>query len=116
MFQFLSKHPSYKGEPTLWENDIALIKLSSPVTYTNEIKPICLPPQSNNKAAVGITAVVTGWGRTRGFGSDEVLMQTTVPVNPITDCTPSSDNMICAGLNIVGLQKGVCMVCLSVFS
>ena len=87
--------------------------MSSPVTYTNEISPICLPTQGNNLATIGKIAMVTGWGRTKGFGSDLVLMQTTITVDQISSCSATSDNMICAGQTGV-FQHGTCMVCLNV--
>ncbi|KAM4026344.1 serine protease 33-like [Anomaloglossus baeobatrachus] len=49
--------------------DIALIRLSRPVTYTGYIRPVCLPPASM-VFPPGISCYVTGWGRTQ---SDEFL-------------------------------------------
>ncbi|XP_064100978.1 venom serine protease 34-like [Macrobrachium nipponense] len=46
------------------DNDIALIKLTSPITFPadNKIAPVCLPPAGNLYDSV--TATVTGWGTT----------------------------------------------------
>ncbi|CAJ0967528.1 unnamed protein product [Ranitomeya imitator] len=52
-------HPKYSSEGH--EYDIALVKLSSPVTYTNYIQPICLPSASVTFPC-GMECWVTGWG------------------------------------------------------
>lgn len=53
-------HPDYNN--TLLNNDIALMKLSSPVTFTDYIRPICLA--SNSSQFHNSTSCwATGWGR-----------------------------------------------------
>ncbi|MEE6511542.1 hypothetical protein FKM82_018149, partial [Ascaphus truei] len=42
--------------------DIALVKLESPVTYTNYILPVCLPAESVTFPC-GMECWVTGWGK-----------------------------------------------------
>lgn len=44
-------------------NDVAILTLSEPVEFTEEIRPICLP--SGSKLYVGMTATVIGWGSLR---------------------------------------------------
>lgn len=52
-------HPSYLY-PNYY-NDIALLKLATPITYRSaNIQPICLPPA--NKEYFGVNATVAGWG------------------------------------------------------
>lgn len=46
----------------LFRNDIALIKLSTPVTFSNTITPACLP-NSGEILDDGAPCYVTGWGR-----------------------------------------------------
>lgn len=46
----------------LLSHDIALIKLSSPVTFSDTIMPACLPDQ-DIILAHGAPCYVTGWGR-----------------------------------------------------
>lgn len=46
----------------LYSNDIALIKLSSPVTFSDTIMAACLPEQGFTLPH-GERCYVTGWGR-----------------------------------------------------
>lgn len=50
-----------------YPNDIALLKLSSPVTYSNFIQPVCLL-NSTYKFENRTDCWVTGWG---ALGEDE---------------------------------------------
>lgn len=45
-------------------NDIALLTMDSPVTYSKTIRPICLPP-ANGRLYHGTTGTVIGWGSIR---------------------------------------------------
>lgn len=49
--------------PLTYQNDIALLELSEPVTYKQHIIPVCLPSKKDN--FTGSFATVTGWGRTQ---------------------------------------------------
>lgn len=51
-------HPDYLD--TLW-NDVALMKLSSPVTYSDYIRPICLA-SSSSRFSTHTLCWATGWG------------------------------------------------------
>ena len=50
-------HPQY-NEDTI-NNDIALIKLRTPVQFSDRIKPVCLP--HGRQAIVGTSGFTTGW-------------------------------------------------------
>lgn len=53
-------HPLYiKRTKT---NDIALLELSAPVTFTNFIRPVCLAAEGSNFNP-GTQCWITGWGR-----------------------------------------------------
>lgn len=43
-------------------NDIAILTLDSPVTYTSAISPFCLPPPGLADRYVGSEAAIIGWG------------------------------------------------------
>merc|ERR1712066_233803 len=90
--QFISpsqwiSHPSYNRANQNY--DFAIVKLSSPVTFTGSVLPACLPSAANNYDAV--TATVTGWGTLSSGGSQPNLLQK-VDVNTMTNsaCTSSS--------------------------
>lgn len=54
-------HPEYQSDT--FENDICLLKLSSPVNFTNYIQPVCLASE-NSTFHDGVTGMVTGFGVT----------------------------------------------------
>ncbi|KAM3916894.1 transmembrane protease serine 9-like [Leptodactylus fuscus] len=104
-------HPwySYSGS----KGDIALVKLSSPVTYTNYIMPICLPSASVIFPC-GLECWVTGWGTINSgvnLPYPKTLQEVMTPIIDRTTCdqlyhlgsyTSSIDSiilddMICSG-------------------
>ena len=92
------QHPQY--DDSTYDNDMALLKLSSPSTGT-AILPIF--PSDSALTDTGIMATVTGWGLTTdgGVGSD-VLREVQVPLVSNVTCNDVyagdvTGNMICAG-------------------
>uniref|UniRef100_H2VCD9 Peptidase S1 domain-containing protein n=1 Tax=Takifugu rubripes TaxID=31033 RepID=H2VCD9_TAKRU len=96
-------HPQYND--TTLDNDIALVKLHSPVTFSDHIRPICLASNSSqfyNPASCW----VTGWGKDNKSGdrAPPPLQQARVPVVGNAPCSCSylqanksiTDKMICA--------------------
>ncbi|CAN9505068.1 unnamed protein product [Ophioblennius macclurei] len=86
------------------DNDIALLRLSSPVTFTNFIRPVCLAA-SDSTIHAGIDSWITGWGTLRENGPiSNDLMEVEVPVVGNRQCNCNygvgriTDNMLCAGL------------------
>ncbi|XP_043472965.1 serine protease easter-like [Leptopilina heterotoma] len=72
--------PNSKGQP----NDIALLRLSKDIVFTNYIQPICLPQNSNVESLL----YTAGWGRTEyGTNSDKKL-KLSVPAVSIERCIP----------------------------
>ncbi|XP_025226305.1 prostasin isoform X2 [Theropithecus gelada] len=57
--EYIIPHPSYLQEGS--QGDIALLQLSSPVTFSRYIRPICLPA-ANASFPNGLHCTVTGWG------------------------------------------------------
>ncbi|XP_059181148.1 chymotrypsin-like protease CTRL-1 [Centropristis striata] len=104
-------HPDYNN--TLLNNDIALMKLSSAVTFTSYIKPVCLAGNSS-QFHNSTPCWATGWGK---LGKNEslpaLLQEVQVPVIGEKQCScnyiPEPDanitgKMICAGQE----NKGAC--------
>ena len=88
------------------DNDIGLIKLNKKVTFTQYIKPVCLPNKFYKKftSTPGKQGYVIGWGLTR-TGSPQFLQELTLPVVSKADCIRAhegvnvTDSMFCAGRN-----------------
>ncbi|KAK2876892.1 hypothetical protein Q8A67_020988 [Cirrhinus molitorella] len=98
------KHPSYNLFKN--DNDIALLKLRSPVTFTDYIRPVCLAAH-NSVFNSGTDSWITGWGNiSEGvpLPSPNVLQEVEVPVIGNRQCNclygvgNITDNMICAGV------------------
>ncbi|XP_069507953.1 serine protease 27-like [Ambystoma mexicanum] len=107
----------YSGEGS--SGDIALIELSTPVTYTPFILPVCLPSASV-QFPTGMECWVTGWGDIE-FGKDlpspmrlqevqiplidasacDAMYHINSPVSPLIKVV--KDDMICAG-NAQGMK------------
>ncbi|XP_050360081.1 serine protease filzig-like [Nymphalis io] len=98
------RHPKYKLPKSYY--DLAIVKMTSTVTFSNVIRPACLgiPPSPGNPI------IASGWGRTE-FGGDQSheLRSVSIPVWEMSECYkvlgtsrkipngPSSDSQICAG-------------------
>jgi len=82
------------------DNDIALLRLASPLTYTDQVQPICLASQP---AVDGSTCTITGWGDTEDSSdpSNLPLQVATVPIIAQNTCdnyySSLTNNMVCAG-------------------
>lgn len=56
----ITGHENY--DPVTYNYDIAILKLATPLVYTNSIQPVVLPTASNTLAD-GQSVQVSGWGR-----------------------------------------------------
>ncbi|XP_049582796.1 ST14 transmembrane serine protease matriptase a [Syngnathus scovelli] len=65
-------HPSYNDYT--FDNDIALMELDAPVTYSDYIQPVCLPA-AQHQFPVGNVVSITGWGATREGGFAATVLQ-----------------------------------------
>merc|ERR1712080_413467 len=55
-------------------NDIAILKLKSDITFTDNVKPACLPTDTS-KTYVGRWGIVSGYGGTVGYAYGEEVQQ-----------------------------------------
>jgi len=103
-------HPKYdygidRGEPPTY--DIALLKLETPLDFTDHISPVCLPQEQDGLPADNTATFITGWGRT--VNSDQAgvspnLQQVSVPLVSKEKCKAFlfnkdySKTIICVGV------------------
>ncbi|ELT95306.1 hypothetical protein CAPTEDRAFT_117696 [Capitella teleta] len=108
--QSFTRHPDYYITDTAIYNDVALIRLSTPLQISNYVRPICLrrevPPEY-------MMCVITGWGF---MEMATVLQQAMVPILPTKLCNsagwygasggPVVDTMMmCAGYSEGGIDS-----------
>ncbi|NCT22406.1 serine protease, partial [bacterium] len=96
-------HPNYN--PANNDNDIALLKLTSPGVLNSAVALIspATSPQVDALVEAGDPSTVTGWGDTSEGGNlSDVLMEVSVPIVSNASCNQAygiiTDNMLCAGL------------------
>ncbi|KAB0801482.1 hypothetical protein PPYR_05836 [Photinus pyralis] len=87
-------------------NDVAILTMDSPVVFTHQVRPICLP-QSSRDSHAGKTATVIGWGSIRESGPQpSVLQEVSISIWSNNDCRTKygpaapggiTDHMLCAG-------------------
>ena len=68
----IRSHPKYNHENA--DYDIAILFLSSPLTFSSTIAAVCLPA-STQSLYTGQVATVTGWGLTSSGGSPASTLQ-----------------------------------------
>lgn len=98
-------HPRYNSTYSLYNHDIALIYLKSPIDFSTTVRPVCVGPKAFTEYLVRQTspATVSGWGRLRFLGlTAETLQKVEVPFMDQTECKRSSSArvtpfMFCAG-------------------
>ena len=80
-------HPDYN--PRNFDNDVAILTLNESVTFTEKVRPICMPSvdiltESGDSKFTGKPGFVAGWGSTRFRGkTSPLLMQATLAVRHI---------------------------------
>jgi secreted trypsin-like serine protease len=111
-------HPRYHSDPSgrYVLNDIALLKLSTPLNMTDRTLAIVCLPKSNLALPVNTDVIAVGWGTTREGGSvSETLQQVTLNIVSSTSylCTniaPDTTVQFCAGIMPYG-GKGKSIQC-----
>jgi len=100
----ITRHPAYNAET--FENDIAILKLASPLSLNSAVAAINLPIAGSTASGLGL---VSGWGVTLEDGSlATILRKVSIPIITDAKCReaygPSSiyDTMLCAGFELGG--------------
>lgn len=103
-------HEDYKSESK--DHDVALMKLSTPLRFTDTVRPVCLP-NAEQVFASPQSCWISGWGATfSGGSSTKTLMTASVPLINTIDCNQRSvynglikPSMICAGFLDGGIDS-----------
>nr|XP_037846998.1 trypsin-2 [Chlorocebus sabaeus] len=97
------RHPNYNSR-TL-DNDILLIKLSSPAVINARVSTISLPTAP---PAAGAEALISGWGNTLSSGADypDELQCLEAPVLSQAACEASYPGRITSNMFCVGFLEG----------
>lgn len=94
-------HENY--DPNTVDNDIAVIRLSGPVTFNDGIRPVCLPFKFASNDFSGESGTVTGWGQLTFNGEvSNVLQEVELPILTTAECQQYdivagsiTENMLC---------------------
>jgi len=96
-------HPGFSYRH--FQNDVAVIRLATPIRFNQAVQPICLPKSA---ARVGQPCYITGWGRQHrsARGMHHTLQQAPMPVVDPRTCSnamrrvapfPIGPHSICSG-------------------
>jgi len=92
------RHPNYNANT--FANDIALMRLSTPLNFDTYVQPANIPSASFSPAA---NLVVAGWGTTSSGGSlSSILLKVTVPLVSTAVCQQAYGSDIRAGMLCAG--------------
>ncbi|XP_076832527.1 transmembrane protease serine 5 isoform X2 [Brachyhypopomus gauderio] len=110
----LDERPGYAVEKIIYnknynhrshDNDIALVKLRTPLNFSDTIRPVCLP-QYNHEFPGGTQCWISGWGYTHpdNVHIPDTLKEAPVPLISSKTCNSScmyngevTPRMLCAG-------------------
>ncbi|KAF2905284.1 hypothetical protein ILUMI_00878 [Ignelater luminosus] len=100
-------HELYDPKDPSQTHDIALLRLSREVEFTDFIQPICLPltQRLKNEYYIGQTMTVIGWGRTETRSQSDIKLKVDIPIRSKSDCAPMyrkygvtlKSSQVCAG-------------------
>ncbi|NXN34637.1 TRY1 protein, partial [Nycticryphes semicollaris] len=97
------RHPNY--DPRMLDNDIMLIKLSTPAQLNRAVQTIPLPTSC---VTTGTKCLISGWGNTLSNGYDypATLQCLQAPVLSTAECKQAYGNDITDNMMCVGFMEG----------
>ncbi|XP_007890170.1 transmembrane protease serine 11C [Callorhinchus milii] len=101
-------HPNFGKTLQQFDYDVAVLELSSPLSFTNFIRPVCLP-STTHIFSDGQTCTVTGWGTLSYLGDlPTILQKANIKIIRNSLCrrlykNSITNRMMCAGI----LEGGV---------
>jgi len=98
-------HEDYQPDSPGKENDIALIRLSRAVRFSDWVKPICLPVASHlrNKNFDGVRLEVANWSKIKNASNSDAETKVTLDSVPLSQCSDAYQ-----ALNIIIGSKQLC--------
>jgi len=100
-------HPLYSPTSSNQLNDVALLRLARDITYSDFIRPICLPWNMNLRSANldGIVMDVAGWGKTETSSVSSLKLKASVEGIKLAECQATygkqnidlQETQLCAG-------------------
>ncbi|XP_047110776.1 CLIP domain-containing serine protease B9-like [Schistocerca piceifrons] len=87
-------HPKYNNP--FRKNDIALVRVSSDIPYTDFIRPICLPFENSNNTGSQVKYQIAGWGKQDSLDTNgsTVLQFAVVSITPTEECSPLQSRQV----------------------
>lgn len=110
------KHPSF--DSTTLKNDIALVRMSSPVIFRTGLRPACLPDKYRGfpLQRLNIRPTIIGWGSTGDdLPTSTTLKEAQVPLETVANCDRKyrpvnniniGNTQICAGFGSTDTCNG----------
>lgn len=106
----VTKNPQYNRRT--FDYDMALVELESEVTYSEYMRPVCLP-KANVDFEAGTMCTVTGFGAIREGGpQSKTLMKANVPLIAMSECkkkyrmtSRGEELKVCAGYAQGGIDS-----------
>lgn len=100
-------HEEYQPNDSNQYHDIALLRLKRDVSFSDYIKPICLPTsvEELKKTYLGQQLFVAGWGKTENRSESNIKLKVKVPVKDLSTCSSTysianvrlGSGQLCAG-------------------
>ena len=99
-------NPNPNWNENTMDNDIMILKLSTPLTLGSDVQAICLP-SATFEPSVGSTCFTSGWGTTKENGELPTNLQYVgVPVVSQSSCNAAYNNGITANMICAGFAAG----------
>ena len=107
-------HPDYMKKSDSFDADLGILVLSSSVSYSHSVRPICLWKDTDKTDIVGLNGTVVGWGKTETGELSSTPKIVNVPIVSDVECIRSdpgfvfstSERTFCAGGKAIGPCQG----------
>uniref|UniRef100_A0A182VHS4 Peptidase S1 domain-containing protein n=1 Tax=Anopheles merus TaxID=30066 RepID=A0A182VHS4_ANOME len=83
-------HTGYDTKDQSNANDIALIRFTRPVNYSQTVRPICLPLSSSlrNRSYDGLISYAVGWRKNNSATASEKKLKVEMEIKSLQECAP----------------------------